>query len=373
MSKKNFKAKLKRLWDSFCLRLSLLRIWFFKNLKTFLMIALIIYAIAILTGNATGGAIFGNLSKLIEETTSSTTTGDTIMNILMVLLSGGTSATNFIKKVKNITLSDIKSKKLKYAMVSAGLYFNANGKLTKRVEHSLKMDIDGDGRINNTAAEDVKTETNDLSVVKGTITALEELGTILTTKIETEEDFEKIMSDDMKKMNDVIKETSAGASEIQERMVDQFIEETAKETAVAHAKGNKDKEFFLIAFFKFIGNNIKKLFKKIFRSGKSADELAKTVIESSTLPDENLLDEVLTTEDISFNTNNEIEIIVNENTSELLPETVEGNSIISEQSANKKSETTTADKPTIKKQQLSAAQKKNQEMIARFSAKYKKQ
>lgn len=196
--KKTKKKKAKgsnKAWETFKLKASLLRIWFFKNLKTFLLVALLIYLILILTGNATGGFLFGGLSEEIAKVTSATTVGDVLMNILAVILSIGTTVGFFYKKVHGIRLQDIKSKKLKLALISAGLYFNKDGKLVKRVEQIMQVDVDNDGKINKTPVAEVNQVAKDFNIIKGTVDAFGELKTILTSKIETQEDYRDLIQE----------------------------------------------------------------------------------------------------------------------------------------------------------------------------------
>lgn len=194
--KKNKKAKgSNKTWETFKLKASLLRIWFFKNLKTFLLIALLVYLITILTGNATGGFLFGGLSEKIASVTSASTVGDIIMNVLAVILSIGTTMGLFYKKVRGIRLQDIKSKKLKLALIGAGLYFNQDGKLVKRVEQIMQVDVDNDGKINKTPVDEVNQVVKDFNIIKGTVDAFSELKTILTSKIETQEDYRDLIQE----------------------------------------------------------------------------------------------------------------------------------------------------------------------------------
>lgn len=300
MAKKN--SKWSKFWSSVSLKLSLLRVWFFKNIKIFLMWAVIIYAVLVLTGNAAGGLLFGDLSESIANITSSSTIGDIIMNIIAVILSLGSGVLLVWKKSSNITLSDIKSKKLKKAMIAAGLYFNANGKLTKRVEHSLKADIDGDGKINDTPIEEVD-KTNSTGLIRGTIDAVQELGTIFSTKIETKEDYSKVMTPELEEMKEVIEETDRAAlpeqTEIQDVVINDIVDNTITIGTTEEKKAKKNIFSAILSLFK-----VKR---------KTTSEMVEE------LPDSD--EEIVEPEEDVSKVDESIEVVVNKETA-VIPETV---------------------------------------------------
>ena len=182
-------------FQAFKLRMALLRIWFMKNLSVFFELAFFIIVILILTGQITEttpvlGEIFGELSVSIKSTLAGDSiTGEFWVNLLTtgatLLVSTGLLSTN----LKRIAISDIKSKNLKRALVQAGMYFNQDGKLVKRIEETSKIDLNGDGKIGDTgiSIDDLPRE----RFLPGIKRAGEELGTILTMKIETVDDVKK--------------------------------------------------------------------------------------------------------------------------------------------------------------------------------------
>lgn len=181
--------KWKRFKDNLYLKGSLLRIWSIKNIKTFIIVAVLVYAIVILTGNATGGIIFGGLSSKIDKLTSSTTVGDALMNTLAVILSLSSAVLFFWKRTRHITLGDIKSKKLKLAMIKAGLYFDDNGRIRKKANKTLKVSVDENGKV---VEPDPVDDSSD-GVISSTVSTVEELGTILTSNIKDEEDYTEVI------------------------------------------------------------------------------------------------------------------------------------------------------------------------------------
>jgi hypothetical protein len=183
-------------YDAFKLRVSLLRIWFMKNLVVFFELVFFAGLILILTGQIDQntpilGLIFGELSVSINDALSQNTqTGefwvDLTTSIITILVSAGILSTN----LKRIAISDIKSKSLKKTLVQAGMYFNQDGKLVKRIEEAARMDLNGDGMIGDTGVsiDSLPRE----GFLPGIKRAGEELNTILTMKIETIGDAEKI-------------------------------------------------------------------------------------------------------------------------------------------------------------------------------------
>lgn len=213
-------------FEAFKLRLSLLRIWFMKNLVVFFELLFFVGLILILTGQIDEntpvlGLIFGELSVAINDALSqNTATGefwtDLATSIITILVSAGILSTN----LKRIAISDIKSKSLKKALIQAGMYFNQDGKLVKRIEEASKVDLNGDGKIGDTgiSIDELPRE----GFLPGIKRASEELGTILTMKIETIDDVKVI-------------EEEAELAETAEVMVnvDLELKEEAEKVAVA--------------------------------------------------------------------------------------------------------------------------------------------
>lgn len=146
---------MKKFWKSFKLKAQLFRIWFFKNILMFLQIIAIVCVICILTGSITestpilGKIIYPIFQPLIDEIVSLINEKDIsgLMDFFTLAISILTSVGVFCMKCKSITQADIKSDKLKIALLNANLYFNSDGRLVKKVETITQTDIDGDGKV----------------------------------------------------------------------------------------------------------------------------------------------------------------------------------------------------------------------------------
>ena len=133
------------------LKAALLWIWFIKNIKVFIWAIFIILVALTCMGvikpdTPLLGTIFGSISEafqgLIQDLDGDYTVWTVIESIISLGFIVGLAATNFDR----IALRDIKSKKIKVLLIKAGLYFDKNGKLTKRAEAIANIDIDGDGK-----------------------------------------------------------------------------------------------------------------------------------------------------------------------------------------------------------------------------------
>ena len=133
------------------LKAALLWIWFIKNIKVFIWAVFIILVALTCMGvikpdTPLLGTIFGSISEafqgLIKDLDGDYTVWTVIESIISLGFIVGLAATNFDR----IALRDIKSKKIKVLLIKAGLYFDKNGKLTKRAEAIANIDIDGDGK-----------------------------------------------------------------------------------------------------------------------------------------------------------------------------------------------------------------------------------
>jgi hypothetical protein len=146
------------------------------------------------------GVIFGDLSVSINEILNQRYSDDIIVNLLTVVISllvaVGTLSTN----LRRIALSDIKNPELKKMLIRAGLYFNKDGKLVKKIEIATRMDLDGDNKIGDDDIHEIPRE----RFVPSLRRSVEELGTILTIKIESEAEVEQI-----KKDNDLLRTEEA--------------------------------------------------------------------------------------------------------------------------------------------------------------------
>lgn len=177
-------AKLKRFWKTLQLRMSLLRIWFMKNILLFIRIACVICLVCIFTGVITaetpilGTIIYPIFAPLADEINAVIAEKeiDGLMTFFSVAISVLFSVSMFAIKARSIAQSDIKNPKLKYAMVQANLYFNENGKLVKKIEKATGEDINGDGKIDE---NDAVTESSKVGFFKGIVSAFQEFNTIM--------------------------------------------------------------------------------------------------------------------------------------------------------------------------------------------------
>lgn len=172
-------------WELLKLRLMLLRIWFVKNLVTFIKIGIIVLIILMMTGQITentpvfGAILYPIFRPLIDSIRDVITTRNTnsFMSFASIALSIIVSITMFTIKIQTIAQNDITSKELKMAMVKAGLYFNENGKMVKKVEKAIGADIDGDGKSDN------KEPNTSIGLFKSIKNAVSEFITVMKTDI----------------------------------------------------------------------------------------------------------------------------------------------------------------------------------------------
>ena len=239
------------------LRLMLLRIWFMKNLMTFVKVLIAVVFVLMLFGQINedtpvlGILIYPLLKPLIDSINEIIATRDAsgFMGFASSALSILITVSIFTIKLKSISQNDIKNKDLKIAMVKAGLYFNENGKLVKKVEKATGADINGDGVIDEN--DIVKSE----GFFKGITRAISEFVTVITTDIsEGETADEKI--DEVAKSIDatetkealdeidhiVITSTLDRAAEIVNRTFDRAVENVEKTEAEKPESEEKEKQ-----------------------------------------------------------------------------------------------------------------------------------
>lgn len=173
---------MKKFWKNTRLKLQLLRIWFIKNLAMFLEIAGIILVILMLTGVIPEdapvlGAIFGDLLEAIHKILETNDVNQGWVSFISAALSIISAVGMFTLKARSISINDIKSDKLKLTLVQAGLYFNSDGRLVRKVEKATQTDINGDGKIDNEEIESPKLG----GPISKTIEAIREFGIIVGT------------------------------------------------------------------------------------------------------------------------------------------------------------------------------------------------
>ncbi len=192
MSKEKMKSKA----SVFAIRMQLLWIWFLKNITVFLRLAVFVLIILILFGVVKFGddgiidTIFYDVFRNWDE--AKVNGFKTVENVIAAILSLGISVLMVMRKTRSITVKDIKSRKLKIAMLKANLYFNENGKLCRKLEEATKMDINGDGKVGDTDLNEIPEEITAVGVVR----AAGELATILTTPIDVNAGEDKVLEDE---------------------------------------------------------------------------------------------------------------------------------------------------------------------------------
>lgn len=187
--------KLKRFGKTFKLRMSLIRIWFMKNILLFLKILCVVCLICIFTGGITaetpilGTIIYPIFAPLADEINAIIKEKeiDGLMTFFSIAISVMFSISMFAVKARNIAQADIKNPKLKLALVQANLYFNENGRLVKKVEKATGEDIDNDGKIDEAEAV---AETGRKGIFKGIISAFQEFATIMKADLEVDTEAE---------------------------------------------------------------------------------------------------------------------------------------------------------------------------------------
>jgi hypothetical protein len=220
-------------WETFKLRMALLKIWAVKNTTVFLELFMYILVILVLTGQIgedTPVFVWFGLDQLSSSMNDVLTQDFNMGNMLLSVVTLVSSAIVVVGTVsshaKRITLKDIKNPALKRSLVRAGLYFNKDGKLVKRLEEAAKIDIDGDNKIGDVDIEELPKET----LFQGLRRSGEEFATIITFKPDKVEDADKLVEAiDMVDTAVALQE----ADKVIEESKGEFTLEDAAETAVA--------------------------------------------------------------------------------------------------------------------------------------------
>ena len=139
MAKEAKKAKQKKpnrfknALETVALRMSLLRIWFMKNLTFFLATVMVAILIIIATGCGHNLPLIGMFFKDVPPFWGvGNTFWENVLAVLGGLVTPCTACALILTKTRRISLNDIKSVKTKKAMIKAGLYFDKEGHLAKR-------------------------------------------------------------------------------------------------------------------------------------------------------------------------------------------------------------------------------------------------
>jgi hypothetical protein len=272
-------------FEAFKLRTTLLKIWAVKNTVVFFELFLFIGIILVLTGQLPESTpIVGELSLTIKEVFTNQYSNDFFLNIIGTVLSLLVTIGMLSTNTKNIVLSDIKSKKLKKSLVKAGLYFNQDGRLVKRLEEAMNMDLTGNGKIGDkdVSVEDLPRE-GFLPKLKQ---AGEELGTIMTVKIETKEDAQEAAKEaNLEKTQEALTAVQQAAlqdmEDIMVREVNKKVEAKVKQPGLASKvsklviDGVKTGAKSTGNFFIGIGKGFSKLFSKIGSMFKKKEKVEK--------------------------------------------------------------------------------------------------
>ena len=181
-------------FQAFRLRMRLLRIWVVKNLATFIKLVaflLILTIIAAIVFEHKPITEFLIDHEILPKGNRGTVEQIVAIVGLIVSVSAGTGLIS--RSLKRLALTDIKSTSLKMALIKSGMYFNADGRLVKRIEEATQTDIDRDGKVGDSGVliEDLPAE----GILPGLKRAGQELNTIFTTKIESPEDATTIIKE----------------------------------------------------------------------------------------------------------------------------------------------------------------------------------
>ena len=293
---------MKKFWQNFKLKSMLFKIWFLKNLWLFVQIALLTLVVLIFTGVVTPDTpILGKIpliKDLINEIYTAINEGGIkdVMTFLSVLLTVMLSVGMFLLKARSISQADIKSDKLKLALVTANLYFNKEGRLVKKVEKATGKDIDGDGKVDD--IDEAETEYKG-GIIKRTINAVREFTLIMSADFSEDEEKNKekynevIEKADLKKSEEAAKEIGViieeGKAEQKKDeinvIIDKKIEEVKNSTDTPEDKAAK------ISFFeklkqwfarKIDANKQRKLKRKEEKAAKKAAKKAKKASKNTT-------------------------------------------------------------------------------------------
>lgn len=287
MSSEN-KAKLEQNWTNFKLRSKLFGLWFLKNILVFIEAVIIVLFILTLTGTIPD--VFG-LNSSIQEATASKDWVKICASVLSALSSVGL----YISKAKSLTLADIKSDDLKLAMVKAGLYFNSDGKLVKKIEKITQTDLDHDGKIDET--EEGKATAN-VGIISGGKRMIQEFITILKADFSSNKDDpnktynETLKAANLEQTEEGVKEatnivgekTGEAVEQISDKASTEATDKTESETTTTETEETIKTEKLswiskIAAWFKGWGTKIKEKFaaKKQEEASTTAEETASTI------------------------------------------------------------------------------------------------
>jgi hypothetical protein len=234
--------------------------------------------------------------------------GDMLLSVVTLLSSAIVVVGTVSAHAKRIALQDIKNPSLKRSLIRAGLYFNKDGKLVKRIEEAVKIDIDGDNKIGDKDIAEFPKE----NLLQGLKRSGQEFATIVTFKPERIEDVDNLVEEnDMIKTAVALQEINESIKESKEKLTledaadtiiatKEFLESDdgkdlqTKAAAVIENTGNlisttnakvgtgfkKVTGRGIITGLSFLGNNISKISKTTFNAIVSAGTWIKNGITS---------------------------------------------------------------------------------------------
>ena len=250
--------------SSFKLRISLLKIWFLKNIVLFLEIVAVVLFILTFTGVLSPNfPIFGQIVQEVRKLWYENESPDIWIKALTTITSCLMSVGMFMVKAKNIALSDIKNDNLKKALINANLYFNEKGHLVKKLEKATNTDIDGDGKV---ADKDVGEAKANVGFFSGIRNAVQELVAIATVKLDdkdeekNKENYDNVINEnnmtdaaevmgDLEKANEVRK--SVQRTETADNVIDSRIGDVRDSESLSEEQKENDIKFLerIRAFF----------------------------------------------------------------------------------------------------------------------------
>jgi hypothetical protein len=207
--------------------------------------------------------VFAPIILIKEDALAQESSAAVWFDVITAAISTCLSVYCVIFKTKSIALADIKSKNLKIALIQAGMYFDENGKLCKKVESVTKLDVNEDGKVGDVEIKDIPTE----GVIKGSIRAGKELVTILTADLDSDKDgklsADKAITDaDLESTIDTLGDDQVKATiDTTDAKATSSATAAAASTVESEVKTNKMK-----STIKTINGNISSLWKSIMES-----------------------------------------------------------------------------------------------------------
>lgn len=237
------------------LRMQLLGLVFIKNLSVFIWAILIVCMILAFTGVIDQNTpilkyIFGDLAITVDQIMASAGASENISEAIGNALSLITVTTLCTSKIQRITKNDIKSKRIKLLLVRAGMWFDSDGKLTRRIETVTKIDLNQDGKI----GEKQKTEEEKQeSIVAGLVRAGEEFVSVMKVDLSNiNENNEELLYERVG-----LTETKDGVDDIQEHVKHQ-----TKKLFVPEDTDTDEEKKEKLGRVKKVFSKIKSVFKK---------------------------------------------------------------------------------------------------------------